>query len=104
MQLLSDLNWVSMKIPDKNIEDTGLFVMPNPCNRNAKVLFKLPPLTKFELKIYDCTGKKIFATHRNTETFEWNLREETGIKVNSGVYFYSILANDCNWTGKIVIK
>jgi hypothetical protein len=70
---------------------------PNPFNSTADIRFGLPSNSLVTLVIYDLTGQKIRELTNEPlqagyHTSIWDGRNETGIPVSSGLYFYRINA------------
>ncbi|HEX7321161.1 MAG TPA: Omp28-related outer membrane protein [bacterium] len=81
---------------------------PNPCVNEVKLSFSLYQGLSYTLNIYDITGRRI-STFRgiaagDKETVTWNLRNDTGARVTSGVYFYRFDSARLKNSGKIVVK
>ncbi|MGB9720377.1 MAG: Omp28-related outer membrane protein [bacterium] len=82
--------------------------IPNPCVDRTKFTFRLEKGNFYEINIFDVTGRKIrmikgYATG-DKERIEWDLKDDAGKKVVSGVYFYRFISPDIEKSGKIVTK
>ncbi len=70
---------------------------PNPFNPSTSLRYRLPAKSHIELTIFNALGQKI-VTLINAEQssgsheIKWDGRNSAGISVNSGVYFYRIIA------------
>jgi hypothetical protein len=68
---------------------------PNPFNPETKIRFELPKTSRVTLKIYNVLGQEV-ATLVNTDMkagyhlVKWNGRNQFGIPVASGIYFYKL--------------
>ena len=68
---------------------------PNPFNPETKIRFELPKTSRVTLKIYNVLGQEV-ATLINTDMkagyhlVKWNGRNQFGIPVASGIYFYKL--------------
>jgi Carboxypeptidase regulatory-like domain/FlgD Ig-like domain len=68
---------------------------PNPFNPSTKITYQIPQNQFVNLDIYDALGQKV-RTLVNSEqnagyyNLEWNGRNDSGVSVTSGVYFYRI--------------
>ena len=68
---------------------------PNPFNPCTTISFTIPTVSHVELNIYDVTGKKV-RTLVNMELeagrfeYSWDGRNDSGRRLGSGVYFYSL--------------
>jgi len=105
-------------VPTKDI-----VVAPNPiCSKDngevAKIYFKwaypntdkvLNQSNKFKLNIYDIAGKKVYSQKLTekpigeVECVKWNLRNNNGNKVSSGIYFIEITGKKMHKIGKLTI-
>ena len=88
---------------------------PNPFSNNRNVghsvtviRFKLPTQTQVSLKIYDTLGRQVknlvdenlnIGSHNAT----WNGKNDLGMKVNSGIYFYVLRAGSISLSRKMVV-
>lgn len=69
---------------------------PNPFNPSTKISFSIPNNSYVKLTIYDLNGKEINRLIKNssysagTYTIEWNGKDDNGINVSSGLYFYRL--------------
>ncbi|MCD4665996.1 MAG: T9SS type A sorting domain-containing protein [Bacteroidales bacterium] len=108
----TDFQWVSLKqgeafeIPDV-ISDVSCH--PNPFTERTLITYRINKTIDVLLEIYDITGKKV-KTIVNGEHIggyyktEWTGDNDSGSKVNKGIYFYKIrTGNGIEVTDKIVI-
>lgn len=82
---------------------------PNPFNPSTTIIFNLPKQENVRIMIYNILGEEIFLladrefeAGRNEVT--WDGKNQSGITVNSGVYFYSIKIADDFKTGKMILS
>ncbi len=66
---------------------------PNPFNPTTVISFQLPVSSHVDLKVYNTTGQlvKTLLTadcQLGTHTVTWNGRNDSGLSVSSGVYYY----------------
>jgi hypothetical protein len=99
-------------------------VYPNPCNQEAKIYLRTsgksesitPSVSSMgstsshsvQLDIYNISGRKVrelFNGQINTSQylFDWDLRDENGRIVPSGVYFYRLTVDEITESNKIVV-
>ncbi|MEO0142254.1 MAG: Omp28-related outer membrane protein [candidate division WOR-3 bacterium] len=82
--------------------------VPNPCVDHTKFTFTLNKGEAYTISIFDVTGRKVREikgySSGNKQTIEWDLKNQTGQKVNSGVYLYRFISLNTEKTGKIVIR
>jgi len=91
-------------------KDRGLLLesQPNPTTGAATLSFSLAHAGEVSLAIYDASGRRIRALlsgPRGPGTYaaRWDGRDEKGIEVPSGIYFYKLFALDRNEVGKVVV-
>ncbi|MBS3944653.1 MAG: T9SS type A sorting domain-containing protein [Melioribacter sp.] len=81
---------------------------PNPFNPETVISFSLPKSSNVQIKIYDVLGNEI-RTLINEERIAgkhniyWNATDNSGKRVSSGVYFYTISADNFTQTKKMVL-
>ncbi|MBL8015650.1 MAG: T9SS type A sorting domain-containing protein [Ignavibacteria bacterium] len=68
---------------------------PNPFNPTTKVDVTLLTEKKADIRIFDISGSEVFKIHSGklgsgSHTFEWNADNNSGITVNSGIYFMKL--------------
>ncbi|MCK4644081.1 T9SS type A sorting domain-containing protein [bacterium] len=67
----------------------GLVVYPNPNNGDNPVIFN--DLTEnTSISIYSIAGELVFSTETDSLSFSWYLKNSSGEKVASGIYFYVV--------------
>jgi bacillolysin/thermolysin len=72
---------------------------PNPFNPQTSIRYDLPTLSHVRLDIYDISGKRVANLVNNGQqpgTYEatWNGKNDDGVNVASGVYYYRIEVSD----------
>jgi hypothetical protein len=72
---------------------------PNPFNPTTAIRFAVPRESKIQLLIYDDLGRKVRTLADNVfppGRYEalWDSRDDKGLKVGSGMYFYRLVAYD----------
>lgn len=82
--------------------------MPNPCVNGTNFQFNISLGTEWKILIFDVLGREIqrfYGTGNGThQSLEWNLQDNRGNRVESGVYFYRFISPELNSTGKIVVR
>lgn len=82
---------------------------PNPFNPSTTINYSLPKSSNVSLKIYDILGNEIRTLVNDQRkdagsfTAHWDGRDNSGLSVSSGVYFYKIIADGFNKTMKMVL-
>ena len=83
--------------------------VPNPFNPSTEISFVVPESgATLTLRIYDMTGKLVRTlvdgyTSGGTHTVSWHGRNDRGIPVSSGTYFYQITAPTFSQMKKMVL-
>jgi hypothetical protein len=70
---------------------------PNPFSPETRIAFDLPKAGPVELVIYSVNGRLIRRLVKDTReagrhTASWDGRDDAGVKVGSGIYFYQLIA------------
>ncbi len=72
---------------------------PNPFNPGTKILFALPRASRITLQVFDVSGRQVrkladgqFTSGRHQVV--WDGRDDNGVPVASGVYFYRLKAGN----------
>lgn len=79
---------------------------PNPFNPTTTISFSIPEKSNVDLIIHNIKGQKIKTLinenlTKGSHSITWNGKDEHGISVSSGLYFYKIVINnDFEVTGK----
>ena len=81
---------------------------PNPFNPQTHITFQIHKAGTYELSIYNITGEKITVLKSGkmipgSYSVTWNARDQKGIKVASGVYFYHLSSKEYSITKKMVL-
>ncbi len=95
------------ELKDK-IVASGISLLPNPCVNGTKFQFQIDAGADYKIVIYDITGREVknFEGKGNgsLQILNWNLLNNKGERIKSGVYFYRFISNNVNSTGKIVVR
>ncbi len=81
---------------------------PNPFNPETTIKYQLPKSAFVNLKIYNLLGQEVRSLvsrdmSAGFQTVKWDGRNNSGIKVNSGMYIYKISAGDFAEVKKMVM-
>jgi len=88
-------------IEDRNPEVPREFVLsqnyPNPFNPETRIDYQIPAASSVELLIYNTLGQRVRTLVRQSQapgsySIHWDGRNQQGIQVTSGVYFYVLRA------------
>jgi hypothetical protein len=81
---------------------------PNPFNPETKISYYLPRACQLRLTIYNVLGQRVrtlFDGHQDAgiQTLLWDGRDDDGVQLSSGIYFYRLQANDFHQTKKMTL-
>ncbi len=81
---------------------------PNPFNPSTTIRYALPTETSVELKVFDLQGREVATLVEGkqapgTYTFQWKGKDDHGMNVSSGTYFYRLVAGDRSLTKRMVL-
>lgn len=91
------------------VHKSNVQVTPNPATQQVSLNFTMNSSGKGNAEILDLNGKCIYQTSFNAgigtaTTLIWNLTNQSGKKVNSGIYLCRIVNGNEIITGKIVVQ
>ena len=103
-----------LAIADRNVKETKLLLnYPNPFNPDTWIPYQLSEESTVTVKIYDIRGhlvRRIEVGHKpmgyyltRERAIYWDGRNENGEPVTSGVYFYTLSADDYTQTRRMLI-
>jgi hypothetical protein len=111
----ADYYYISLKggttYEDEEIETSGdieFKVYPNPFSNQTHFIYELKKPTKVGLYIYDTKGMLVTTLIDGNQTsgiykLAWNGKNDSGKRLQPGVYYYKFIANGLNKNGKLVI-
>ncbi|MBN1478754.1 DUF4397 domain-containing protein [candidate division KSB1 bacterium] len=81
---------------------------PNPFNPTTSISFALPEQSDVKVVVYDMRGNQVAMlingeTPAGSHSIVWNGTDNSGLKVASGLYFYSLEANNYKQTRKMML-
>ena len=87
--------------------NSSISVFPNPFIENSKINFSLNNSAFVSLSIFDLQGKLIQKLNHKTlqagnQTFSWNGKNSGRQDVGAGIYFYSLLIDGKQYSGKLI--
>ncbi len=103
---LTTLNSNIQSVPDK-FELSQNY--PNPFNPSTEIKYTLPKNSDVSIKVYDILGNEVKSLinneFRNAGTFsiKWDGKNNSGLNVSSGAYFYKMITADFNKTLKMLL-
>jgi len=95
----------------KNMVPTGFHLeqnYPNPFNPETRILYRIPHTVKVTIRVFNIIGQEIktlIDTEQQAGTYaiKWNGRNNQGVQVSSGIYFYQIKTKDFVKTKKMML-
>ena len=82
---------------------------PNPFNPTTRITYSLPKKTLVSIIIYEQLGKKVNTLidkelqEPGTKTVQWHGKNQEGLSLSSGVYFYSLETKDFLQKKKMIL-
>lgn len=81
---------------------------PNPFNPETQIIYYLPRSCQVKFNIYNILGQKIrtlFDGYQSTgmQTLLWDGRDDDGVELSSGIYFYRLEADDFHQMKKMTL-
>ncbi len=81
---------------------------PNPFNPNTSIRFSIPKKDDITLTIYDILGNKVKEVqYRGMDggeyQFQWSGKNQNGLSVSAGMYFYVLNGSSFNKTRKMIL-
>ncbi len=100
---LDEGNKINLYREEENLEHIIVYPQPLRPGQHELIFAKLPK--DAEIDIFNLNGMKIRSLHDKPQYggLRWNLLDDNGSTVKSGVYFYKVTANGQRKLGKIVI-
>ena len=82
--------------------------IPNPFNPTTTIRFDLPGTSHVKLCVYNVKGELVTTIvdrqmSEGRKKFTWTARDDVGVTVSSGIYFYRLVAGDFVQTKKMVL-
>jgi hypothetical protein len=91
-------------------EDSGIQIRnyPNPFNPDTHISFQLPKEGRVSLTVFDARGKLVRTLAdksfpKGSHTVLWNGSDEQGREISSGVYYYRLIHQNEEITGKMLL-
>ena len=98
----------SLGLPEVNTQSSPVSVYPNPFTNETNISFHLSASATVSLEIYNTKGEKVISLINHQEKtrglhrVSWNGKDEKGVKLSEGLYFYRLDAGE-KFTGRIVL-
>ncbi|MFB0510221.1 MAG: Omp28-related outer membrane protein [bacterium] len=104
---VSKLIGINEEVTQK-VSSCELKIIPNPCVAGTNFFFNLPKGTEYSIQLFDISGHKVQTlkgiSSGNLESSKWDRRDNCGVSVCSGVYFYQFESKIVNTSGKVVVR
>jgi flagellar hook assembly protein FlgD len=95
---------------ENNIPDQTILFQnyPNPFNSQTVITFQIKTAAKVKLEVYNLLGNKIQTLvdediGAGYYSESWDGKDENGLQVSTGIYFYRLRANNYTQTKKLLI-
>lgn len=94
-------------LPEVSLPNLEIRSFPNPFSEQLTIEFLLQESSSVTLFIYDFSGKLVSKVYKGqlsagNQQLVWSGSDVSGNKVKSGMYYYSMLINGKNYSGKII--
>jgi cyclomaltodextrinase len=81
---------------------------PNPFNPSTQIRYELSSQGFVSLEVYDVLGRKVRSLVNGLQlsgayAASWDGKNDSGVVLSSGVYFYRLVANSRNYTRKMLL-
>jgi hypothetical protein len=81
---------------------------PNPFNPSTTIQYNIPHRAEVRITIFDHQGREVIQLVNNiinagVNFVEWNGRNQSGMEVSSGIYFYQVSWDDFVQSGKMLL-
>jgi hypothetical protein len=82
---------------------------PNPARASTRWAYSLPTAMDVQVDVFDVSGRHLhtLASGRRaagTGEWSWNLEDDRGAAVGSGVYFVRARLGDAQWTRRLIVQ
>ena len=96
-------------IDGNDVETQQVSTVPNPLSNNTTISVNIPKTANYKAAIYDILGNEIKMLSNDVlesglRTFEWNRTDNSGNRVNTGVYFYRLEGNNMVISQKLIVE
>ncbi len=89
---------------EDNTENSDIIISPNPTSDNVVIQFTNDNYYNFDVQIYDARGTLVKTYSQNVKNhLIWNLEDEKGLRINSGVYYLKVDNGSNTSVKKIVV-
>jgi hypothetical protein len=90
-------------------EQSFIKVFPNPFNDFTSINYYLEQAAYVSLLVYDTQGRLVKKLAKGNQyagqqKIDWNGTNDAGAKVSSGLYYYSIMIDGVNYSGKLILR
>ena len=88
--------------------DLTIRIYPNPTKNSSEISFTLANPETITLKIFNITGQKVYSLvdaykSAGTHKIFWNGTDDSGVEVQSGVYFIKLATDNLSISKKLLI-
>ena len=95
-------------VPNANEEQKNVIILPNPVSSSTTFKFNIQDESNIRLSIFDIHGNIINTIaegmhHPGNYSLDWNVCNEQGNHLSSGMYFYQLDINGRKEVGKVMV-
>jgi hypothetical protein len=108
--IYTSVKWIEGSTEEENKPTAFLLSQnyPNPFNPVTNFKFSLPQASHVKIEIFNIVGQRVktlLDEDMKTGVFvvDWNGKDEKGVEVSSGIYFYRVIADDFSDIKKMVL-
>lgn len=108
--IYTGVKWIEGSTEEENKPTAFLLSQnyPNPFNPVTNFKFSLPQASHVKIEIFNIVGQRVktlLDEDMKTGVFvvDWNGKDEKGVEVSSGIYFYRVIADDFSDIKKMVL-
>jgi len=103
-----DIGFIWTDIDERSLNEIEVVAYPNPFNREVTFSFILEQNTDVSIDIFDLTGRIVNTLvndelHNGNHRFTWDATDNNGIRMQPGIYFYSLRLGDQVLTKKLIL-
>lgn len=97
-----------LAVDDFSVNSLGATVSPNPFENTTTIQFEIDSDANTTVTVYDLLGRKVNTlldgSVSGQQQLIWNGTNESGARLNSGLYFVNIVSGDKKASLKVIIK
>jgi hypothetical protein len=104
--------WEDAQLQNQSNYQTNTYLLsqnyPNPFNASTEIIVELPKTSEIELVVSDLLGRRVRTLEKKTcdagmHSIVWEGMNDSGEKVGSGFYIYSLYSRDRMFMKKMIV-